>query len=78
MQALFPTYHTRSDRLNRYKRLLAGLRAATSNAHQDDVPLMLEVDGMKFWMTQELMGLSESASLSLSFEVRTGCAACFQ
>jgi hypothetical protein len=74
--AIYPTYQTRSDRLQRYRQLLGGLRAVTSNAQEDDVPAMVEIDGMKFWLTQELMGVSESVRYHLSYEVRTGCAAC--
>jgi hypothetical protein len=76
MQALFTRYQTRSDRLQRYRQLLAGLRAVTSNAEQDDVPVMVEIDGMKFWVTGELEGLIGNGSPGLTYEVSPGCAAC--
>jgi hypothetical protein len=65
MQAFRPTDGTSAERLKQYKLLLTRLQAATSNAEQDDVPVMLEIDAMKMWITGELFS---SAFRGLTYE----------
>jgi hypothetical protein len=55
--------------LSRYKKLLAELRAATSNAEDDDVAVLQELDTMKMWIAQEFV---ITAGARLTYEVNTG------
>jgi hypothetical protein len=57
----------RPERLSRYKKLLAELRAANSNAEAADADVQQGVDEMKFWIAQEL---AFTAGRALTFEVR--------